>query len=385
MDSSRIPYYASASALLWIHVLGVSVLPPSNVTLRCHNMQNTLSWGYDESEHGLRFKVFIGSQAREPRDVWVDAPNMSIDLSEYSDPDNDNVVMVYAVKGGVESAPEPEDGIVYSYFQDSPASLKCTLDLPLVNLTTLEENHLHFSFTHPGVLYPTSQRPRKKKSHDSQDSLPVFDYHIDVLNQSQSHKYSCRKKECQGKLHVHGSEKSYCLNISGEMKKMSVQATRMYCSEPLKPSGINPVAYIIPIALVLVGGALIGVMVFVKKTSPRTQMPGPESLNFSGKNNHQQQNHAAPESSDYNVAELEPSSPAPLLPPDQNTSNDSSSFRYEVRLRLGVPDDDNENEAEEEAGAQGAQEDGYTQGNDLDGDEEEEQAPSAYEHRDKLN
>lgn len=358
--------------------------PPSNVTLRCHNMQNTLSWVYGDSEHGLRFKVFVASQATEPRELYVDAPEMSIDLSEFSDPDNDIMVMVYAVKGGVESAAAPEEGIEYSYFKDSPASQKCTLDLPMVNLTTLEENHLHFSFTHPGVLYPT-KRPRKRKSHESQDSLPEFEYHIDVLNQSQSHKYSCSEKECQGRFRVHGSEKSYCLNISGEMKKMSVQATRMYCSEPPKPPGINPAAYIIPIVLVLVGAFVIGAMVFVKKTRHglSTSVPVPNVLNFSATNNHQQQNHAAVDNSDYAVAELEPSSPAPLLQ-NQDTSNDSSTFRDEVRLPLGLPDDDNAPQAE----AQAAQEDGYSRGKDLDDDEEEEgeeeQPHSAYERRDKL-
>lgn len=386
MDTGLIPCYASV--LLWIHVVASAVPPPSNVTLHCHNMQNTLSWVYDDAEHGLRFKVFIGSQAMESRDLWVDAPKMSIDLSEFSDPDSDTVVMVHAVKGGVESAPEPEEGIVYSYFKDSPASQRCTLDFPLVNLTTLEENHLHFSFTHPGVLYP-SKRPRKKKSHESQNSLPEFEYHIDVLNQSQSHTYSCRERECQGKLRVHGSEKSYCLNISGEMKKMSVLATKMYCSEPPKPPEINPAAYIIPVVLVLVGAVVIGAMVFVKKTRPglSTSVPVPNALEFPAtNNNHQQQNYAALDTSDYAVAELEPSSPVPLLP-DQDTSNDSSTFRDEVRLHLGVPDDDNENAAQEEA--QGAQEDGYSPGDRLDEEEEEEegeeeQTCSAYERREKV-
>lgn len=386
MDTIPIPRYACYYALLWTHVVvGASLLPPTNVTLQCHNMQNTLSWGYDgEATHGLKFKVFVASQASDPVTHWVDWPHMSIDLSKYSDPTNDGyLLMVSAVKEPVQSEQVPKDGIVYSYFQDSVADIKCSLDLPSVNVTTLEGNHLHFSFTHPGVLYPTSRTIRKRKSQEYQDSLPVFDYQIKVLNQKESHNYHCIERECQGNFHVHGSEKSYCLNISGEMQKMAVRATKEYCSEPLKPPGINPLAYIIPIVLVLVAAVVIGSMVFVKKTKPSTSSP--TALVFSASSS-QHENVASPVNSEYALPDV--SSPSPLIPPAQNTSNDSSIFIDEVRLPLGLRDNDNGNEPEQEAaaGAQGASDDGYTGGSCLEGDEEEEEEleHSAYEQRAKF-
>uniref|UniRef100_A0A8C6UX59 Fibronectin type-III domain-containing protein n=1 Tax=Neogobius melanostomus TaxID=47308 RepID=A0A8C6UX59_9GOBI len=376
MDMRRIPYYCS-SVLLWIHVAGAIVPPPTNVTLLCHNMQNILSWGYGQSEDGLRLKVYVRSLSRSPEPFLVNSPTMSFNLSQFSDPDEDYMVQVSAVKGNEESQSIPEDGIVYSYFKHSSAPKICSLDLPSVDVTTFEENHLQFSFTHPGVIYPTS---RKKKGPESQDSLPVFDYHVDVLNQ-ESHPYSCSEEKCEDKLHVHGTEKSYCLNISGEMSKMSVQATKTYCFEPLKAAGINPVAYIVPIVLVVLLVVLTGAMMFVKKTRHNLWTSPPESLHFPEKNN--QQNHAAQDNMDCTFVQLEPSSPVPLIPTDQDTSNNSCIYRDEVRLPLGVPD--NENEPEEAAAAG----DGYTQGNCLDDDDEQQEKekppPSEYESRPKLN
>lgn len=391
MDVCRIPVYANI--LLWIQHLAVAaVLPPTNVTFVCHNMRNMLSWGYTEPVDGVTFKVVVMSTEGEEVILEVEPPNMSKDLSEFSDPDNDRVVFVKAVKDNVESAEVPEEGIEYSYFKGSIVKIKCDLDLPLVNVTTTDENHLHYSFTHPGVLYPTSRRQRRNKSHESQDSLPEFEYDIDILNQeSHSFKGHCTERVCQGKLHVHGSQKSYCLNISGEMRRMSVRATKKYCSEPLEPARTSPLAYIIPIVLVVVGGGfLIGYMIFVKRTRPSTTIPS--ALSISERIRHQQ-SQAPPVKSDYAFVAVEPSSPEPLISSDQDTSNNNSEFRDEMRFPLRVPDNengiDNENnnepEQEELAGAQGASEDGYTQGNALEEAEEEEEPPhSAYERRDKV-
>lgn len=366
MDMSRFPYYC-AFILFGTHVVrgATTVLPPTNMSFRCHNMQNSLSWAHDEPVPGLKFKVSIYSKLRAHGEHLVTWPEMSFDLSNYSAPEDDYAIQVSAVLGDDTSINVPEDGIVYSYFMDSPSPIKCGLDLPAVELTTLEENRIHFSFTHPGLIYLPH----------SQDGLSVFDYNIQAINQESrkyEHTYSCTEAHCQGTIHVDDGKKSFCLNISGEMKKMSVQATQEYCSVPWKMAGINPLAYVIPIVLLLVGGILIAIMVFIKKT--RDFSPGPAALIFPVKKNNQQ-SHAQPEGSDCAI--LEPSSPVPLLPPDQSTSSGSSTYRDEVRLPLGVPALHQENHLE----AQEATENGYSPGNCLDG-EEDEQPHSAYERRD---
>uniref|UniRef100_A0AAV2JJM9 Ionotropic glutamate receptor C-terminal domain-containing protein n=1 Tax=Knipowitschia caucasica TaxID=637954 RepID=A0AAV2JJM9_KNICA len=244
----------------WIQMIGATVPPPTNVTLLCHNMQNTLLWSYEQLVPGLRFNVKVSSTIKPPVSLWVNSPATSIDLSEFSDPENEYMVQISAVMDSEKSEPVPKEAIEYSYFKDSIVPVTCSVDLPLVNLTS-EDKLLLFSFTHPGLLYRTSHNNSKKRSLESSAALPEFVYHIDIVNQPETHKYHCTESVCQGKLPVHDSEKNYCLNISGEMKKMSVQATQQYCLKPLTTAGINVLAFILPVVLVLVVVVIVGSMV----------------------------------------------------------------------------------------------------------------------------
>ncbi|KAJ0066969.1 hypothetical protein NL108_006214 [Boleophthalmus pectinirostris] len=290
----------------WIHVVGAKLPSPTNVTLDCHNMQNTLQWTYDQLSDGITFTVTVRSINSEPESLSTSAT--SIDLSKYSDPDRDYAVWVSAVNGSEKSEEVPEDGIEYSYYKDAVSPMICKVDFPFVSVTR-EDKHLHLSFTHPAVLYSPGHKSKKKKSLDSQMRLPIFHYDIHIINQTESHKHSCSESVCQDKLPVHDSEKIYCLIMSGEMKKISVQATEKYCSKPLKAAGISALAYILPIVLVVVGGLLIVLMVFVKKTKSMPLLPS--SLNISKSNGHrpEQKSHE----SEYSSAHLDPSSPTLLI------------------------------------------------------------------------
>lgn len=366
--TSRIPYYY-AFFLFCTHVVADKPLPPKNVNLLCHNMSNSLSWEHDEAGPGLSFEVVIRSRESPPATHMVNWPDMSIDLSKYSNPTDDYFVKVFAVKdGNITSKSDPAPTRSYSYFQDSAAKKICSLDLPVVAVEALEENHLHFSFTHPAVLYLQRGTTRKRRNYEPESTLPEFEYHIEIVGQDSTHDFNCIDRECKDTLPVDSSEKSYCLNISGVMKMMSVQGTKNYCSKPLKAAGINPVAVIIPIVLVLVGVVIVGAMLFVRKTKPSSSRP--TALDFPG-TSHPQQN---PATSQYSRISVETPSPDSPIPPEQDTSNNSNTVTDDLRLPLRVPDVVDENE--QEAGQQGAPEDGYRTGTDLDREEEE---PSAYE------
>ncbi|KAJ0019113.1 hypothetical protein NQD34_006682 [Periophthalmus magnuspinnatus] len=215
-----------------------TVLPPANVTLLCHNMQNTLQWTYEPPSDGVKFKVTVGSFQAPPVSLLVDSPVTSIDLSEFSDPGNEYSVHVSAVKGLEESDPVPDDGIDFSYYKDATAAVICAVDFPLVNITR-EDKLIHFRFTHPGLIYLTGGKTMKKKSLDSQTGLPDLDYHIEVINEVGSYTYSCSETVCWDKLPVPDNENKYCLNIRGEMNNIQVQALNTYCSEPQETPGIS--------------------------------------------------------------------------------------------------------------------------------------------------
>lgn len=48
----------------------------------------------------------------------MEVPAQYIDLSNFSEPDNDYFVIMSAVNGSDESDEVPEDGITYSYFKN---------------------------------------------------------------------------------------------------------------------------------------------------------------------------------------------------------------------------------------------------------------------------
>ena len=71
-----------------------------------------------------------------------------------------------------------------------------------MNVTALDEKHLQYSFTHPGLLYPTGQTQRKRKRHDSQRLLDSFTFHVDIVNVSRSDLDVMRMQICELKCFV---------------------------------------------------------------------------------------------------------------------------------------------------------------------------------------
>lgn len=372
MDS-RIPY-TFLICLGLLHVALAKVPSPTNVTLYCHNMQNTLQWSYDEPTPGLRFKVMVRLTSVDPVKLWVDPPAQSIDLSNFSDPEKDYYVTLSAVNGSDESIEVPEDGIIYSYFKDSPAAQKCNVDLPSVNVTALEDRLLHFSFKHPGLLYNTKPKPRKGKRDNSQIKLPPFDYHIEIINQTEPYNRNCKDKICEGKLPVDGNQEIYCLKITGEMNKMAVQAPRTYCSKPLIPEKNSILAYALPIGLVTVGLVIVS-MVCIKRTRPSTEMS--TSLNFTNKNGP-----SLPGTTNENISEVllvEPHSPTPLIPPDQDKTTFSEVATSESNGWIRVTQSSAQDEAEQVIEGSKGEGGGYQPGTCLEDGEEE--IHTAYEKR----
>lgn len=62
-----------------------------------------------------------------PDVLWVDPPAQQVDLSFLSDANNEYFLQVTAVIGENKSESVPHEGIIFSYFKDSPgpATQKC--------------------------------------------------------------------------------------------------------------------------------------------------------------------------------------------------------------------------------------------------------------------
>lgn len=233
--------------LAWISVVTAIVEPPANVTLHCHNLTSILVWDYNQLTPGIRFRVSLLQYNGIVHELWVEPPDLQADLSLVSNHTEEYLITVTAVMGENESYPSPsEDGIAFTYREDSVAPQKCFVDLPSVTVTAQPDHQVQFSFEHPWLFYKQKLqdggKSRKRKSYDVQtsDQLPVFTYNVMLINQGKpSHRYTCEHSVCTKTLPVDAAKKEHCLKINGELKHMSVKSKQEYCAVALpieKPS-----------------------------------------------------------------------------------------------------------------------------------------------------
>ncbi|XP_042357863.1 interferon gamma receptor 1-like [Plectropomus leopardus] len=365
------------------------VEPPTNVTLHCHNMHNVLKWSYDQLSPGLRFRVNIGSTLGlngHPQVLWVDPPApLQADVSFLSDPSNEYQLMVTAVVANNESEPAPEEGIIFSYFKDSQAYQKCSVDFPTVNVTAQQDDTVLLRFTHPWLLYHKSISPdakiSKKKRNNAQSSqqLPVFNYDVQVISQKGHHRKSCVTSVCEEKFSVDPAEKKHCVKVKGEVEKISVKATQEYCALTVeeRPSKLVYIA-VAGGLLALVAVVVVFIMVFRKKTTPSTSLP--RSMTFTNK---LKQLRSGVVQDTISVPVVAPASPTPLLTPDEiePTLTVTPSAEPDLRLPIGLPKEDEGVSVDMEVGSDEGP--GYMQGRNLEEDDElcSSDVPSGYEKR----
>ncbi|CAJ1067131.1 interferon gamma receptor 1-like precursor [Xyrichtys novacula] len=359
------------------------VEPPTNLTLHCRNLQNILKWAYDNPPPGLKYKVVIRCNSGDPHTRWVDPPALQADLSFLSETDLEYYVTVTAVLGGNQSA--PSKGIEFSYFQDALIGQKCVVDLPSVDVIAQKDDTIRLSFEHPWLFHKTNQanhlksESRKRRSHDPQvtKDLPEFKYEVVILNQKeQPHSFSCVESVCEEELYVDAAQEKHCLKITGEMEKMSVEATQDYCASPLEKTQTDYYIYIIVASLLLVAALIfIGFMVYKKKTAASSSFP--QTMNIPGT---RKQWTLGVDQEQVLVPVMEPQSPDLLLPTtdvitDVTEITPALDSEQDCRMRIGVSAEDEDEEAPNVDNVE------YVQGRNLDESETPDTFPSAYERR----
>ncbi|XP_061693176.1 interferon gamma receptor 1-like [Syngnathoides biaculeatus] len=263
------------------------VVPPSNVTLQCGNLVNKVSWNYDRPPAGLRFRVDLGQVSGGNIDpVWVELPDLQADLSFLSDQRNDYVLTVTAVLWEEESEAVPAEGISFSYFIDSPATQKCSLDFPPVTVSEQKDNIVSVSFQHPWLMYHHGLPPRldstsrKRRRHEQLDKpLPVFKYDV-TLGKNQFTHLQCTEEVCEHKLPADAVLREHCAVVRGELERIAVRGTQEYCAHPVQGNRYWVILVVLLIALILIAVCTTLFMVWWKKTKPSSDLP--PSLRFDG-------------------------------------------------------------------------------------------------------
>ncbi|XP_053189283.1 interferon gamma receptor 1-like isoform X2 [Scomber japonicus] len=372
------------NVLFWIglHLTAAQVPPPTNLTLNCRNFKNILTWTYEKPPPGLRFRVDIGSTdgGTYPPNVTVVPPTLQTDVSFLSSPSNTYYLEVTAV---LEQKKSIANEIVFSYFKDSPATQKCSLDFPPVNVTTESEGLILISFTHPWLLYEENLKPKKVKRHKAGKNLPLFECKVVIINQLHAgpHDCSCEKSVCETKLQVNATQETHCVKMTGVLEKINVEAPGEYCTLPIPDSTIMYVGIGLASFAAL---AVIVYMVYLRKTKSSTSLPSSTTFPPMSPFRQTGQWTMGIKKEKILVPQVEPSSPTALLPEkevDESTPADTPKDEYDVRMRIGVSTETDEGVGDEVR----QQKDDYMQGTNLDeGDSETEtyfEDHSSYERR----
>ncbi|TKS85807.1 hypothetical protein D9C73_019535 [Collichthys lucidus] len=359
-----------------------TVDPPTSVTLDCHNLVHVVKWNYTEFSPGLQFEIFIGSQHSGTKLNMVDSPNLQTNFSLDTDPADTYGLEVSAVIGPNKSEEAPPKGLQFSYNKNSPASKKCFMDLPAVNVTLTHDGFAQFSFMHPWLLYGDKipvPKPTKKKRHNARtEVIPEFSYEVVVVSKGTSETFDCNERECEDEILVDPQEEKLCLKISGDMARMAVRGTQEYCAMPATAlpaeDDYTYVIYIVVPLVVLIASAFILFLVYKKVTRPSSSLPA--AMTFK---DHLWRT-VVRDRDQVSVPQVEPASPTPLLSSTEFPPATTSIAECEVRERIGVLTDGNGVCDDEEIGNNEAC--GYTQGGNLDEDDGESKVePSGYESR----
>ncbi|NP_001347755.1 interferon gamma receptor 1-like precursor [Hippocampus comes] len=265
--------------LVTFFVLGIAsahVAPPSDVILHCGNLVNKVAWRYDNPPAGLRYRVDFGKVFNSQGDVgplWVYPPDLQADLSFLSDQREDYFLAVTAVLGEEESEAAPADGITFSYYRDSPATQKCSLDLPPATVSDQQDNSVLISFQHPWLKY---WHGRKRRHEKLDNPLPVFKYDV-ILDKKQFADLRCTEKTCERTLPVDAGQEKHCAAIRGELESISVHGTQDYCALPVQGNKHVIIAVVVSL-LVLAVVSTVLLLVCLKKTKSSSNLP--PSLRF---------------------------------------------------------------------------------------------------------
>ncbi|CAB1444264.1 unnamed protein product [Pleuronectes platessa] len=363
---------------LWIAAAARGLVePPTNVTLQCRNLQNTLSWSYGRILPELKFKVQILKTFGSRSVLWVNSSALSADLSEFSDPSIGYLVLVTAVIGQNES--DSSEDLTYSYFMNSIESQKCSLDLPPVDVKAHLNHTVTFHFPNPWLSYypvkPNSPGSIKgKKRSNSREH--EFTYSVVIVGQKLQQHFHCVESVCKGELPVEEEHEEHCLNITGELEKMAVKSTQLYCARPMgEVQTVNIIYVFVGVSVVCVL-AFILFLVYKKKTNPKTTLP---SLLSVGRYKQDTVQTVPPEP--VSVVRVEPSSPTPLLSNEEQPHFTHTAPPTEspvLRLRTGLT---NADEVPDGGVLQSDEGLGYMGGSFLEEDEPQNDSESGYEKR----
>ncbi|KAM7408467.1 hypothetical protein PAMA_002272 [Pampus argenteus] len=358
------------------------VPPPTDVVLHCSNWNNTLKWTYKQPQPGLRFQVTFDSYSGKnmcSSPLWVEPPTLQADVSFLSDPSDDYFLSVTAVIGHNKSDSEEID---FSYYQNSQASQKCSLDLPPVNVTAEADGKVKLQFTHPWLSRPkmftcgVNKEGQKKKKHAKsiREELPLFEYEVAIINQTQDapHASRCEESLCEDTLPVDAAQDKYCLKITGEMQKVRVQGTQEYCA--LRNVVDNTHVYILVSLLVFATFSVIIFMVIRKLTRSSTTLPASMAISQQVK-----QGIIGIVREPVAVPELEETSPSTQMLENEEEKESLTSSSTSDRQLLMVMSTESEGLCD--IVEVGQHKDEYTEGNKFDETDKCEEMHSSYEKR----
>uniref|UniRef100_UPI0037E92AD8 interferon gamma receptor 1 n=1 Tax=Semicossyphus pulcher TaxID=241346 RepID=UPI0037E92AD8 len=208
---------AGAFTVLILVVSGVStgiVLPPTNLTVSCHNLDVTARWEYSRQQPQTRFRVHIRGAAGEyQNETTYHHFNLSHFVWKSEERYREvHVVTVTAVLGGEQSKPVQSNTFTFS--DSRPAELKCKLPFPPVDLK-VDDSEASVTFRNPLHFYRQLQQAEKLDSVSFEFDVTTAD------GKSVTHTCPVDQENCQREV-LFPEDGEKCVTLRGWLYNINV-------------------------------------------------------------------------------------------------------------------------------------------------------------------
>ncbi|KAM8851694.1 uncharacterized protein ACB058_010838 [Synchiropus picturatus] len=217
---------------------------------------------------------------------------------------------------------------------------------------------------------PSSFRSRVEQM---MEEWPVFNYN--VVKQGSDYPFLCEEEVCTGKLSVNSSEKTLCLEITGNLEKIEVRGTQEYCVS-LTSRHDNSTTIIAVVSALVVFAVAAVVFIVIRKFIHPSSLTPPTSFQRISSGSHKEFMRAPPEEV-MDVAVKVDSPEALLTAEELPAAEEPSSSHFICRLPIGLQDN---HVAVADVSAEGGQRDDDDDDDD-DLRQEQPDIPSAYSQK----
>ncbi|KAM3623728.1 uncharacterized protein V6R79_014988 [Siganus canaliculatus] len=255
----------------------VTVPPPTNVSVSCHNLKVTVDWTYSREEPETSFRINVTNETgHETKMTPYETKDHQYDLSHYiwesEDHYMDNFfVTVKAVRGGNHSVPVQSE--MFSFNSLKTTKIKCELEFPPPRLLK-EESRIMLSFRNPLHYYKKLKEAKK-----AEGAHIKYSFTLAGAEATEDRDFVCGEEDEDCRRDVSSdSQEEKCVTLKGklysdrDLRYVTFKPTGRFCFTPPDYTLTITLAVLLSIVAFII--AVLAILVWkVKAWTMKTPTP----------------------------------------------------------------------------------------------------------------